>query len=131
MLNENGQSCDYLSSMILAALAAISLKRFRFHANCELNTRAARPELSENSASKKLAVAGTWLLSFVLRIARAILAKAFISALVYDSGGGREFCGRFGRGSRSCAGSDRPVRIRVRYYDWLLLVGLFVDFLRE
>ena len=72
----------YLSSIIFAAFAAISLKRLRFHANCELSTRAALPELSENSAARKFAVAVTCAPSDVFLIARAILAYAFISARV-------------------------------------------------
>ena len=81
----------YLSSSIFAALDAISLNRLRFHANGELSTLAARPELSENSASRKFAVAVTCALSDVFLMALAIFANDFISAREYDSGGGANF----------------------------------------
>ena len=69
---------------------------------------AALPKLSENSESRKFAVAVTWALSKVLRIALTIFAKVFISERVYDSGGGASLVDILDDHAEAFAGAAAP-----------------------
>ena len=78
-------ACAHLSSIITAAFSQIALTLLLFHALLERNALTTFPELSENSASIKAAVASAWpSRSSTLRMALDTFLKVFISDNEYD-----------------------------------------------